>query len=654
MIADGAAGTMDPAFDAHALPAKAWTLALAQGWQTQTTMNAAVARAKQRVLPPAAGDCDATPAGQRTGLAPLWHRVRGPATALVATLFRIGWAVIDATHLRTDTGHTLNLLLDPACVVVAEVHQAVRRWRTRRLAHALPTIMPDKPDVDLSSTHSGCLDVFVNYSDVAARLVYGRNDKAGTKACMLWAPEHKASLKSAVVGGQWPQARLAGIPGWTNDPRCQLCQAAVGTLEHRHCCPATTPVGGWPGGTQAATAFVNGLGADRKRLLRTRGLLVAWFRVPARCAHDTLEWILPFSGDRSPSDPDLIWVVDGSLYDEDRCFARRTGFGVVLIDGAGALVAAARGRPPHWIRDAAGAELWAVQVATALAATTPLLVTDCKGIVDAVQGLPEATIGPTKMLARAWRCVCTNLDWDFQAARRNFRWMPSHGSISSVGEVRDSHGQPITQALWRANRLADALAKSCACADRLPQWATAVVKLASNAVKEQAALLGVVTHAANNHVLHSVDPATGSVVTVHQRDATGSKQLYKVRARGADQSDGPATATYFPSPGSMAMCTDDQQQQECTSVPQHGCEPAGCGPRRKISSCKAQRSRTLRAREHARDAANSAAQVGRWLATKAGTGQGASASTQDGTAADRLAALRQRVRARALNGALGC
>ena len=270
----------------------------------------------------------------------------------------------------------------------------------------------------------------MDFSEVLSNLVNGTRPVAGRKACPLWRPEHKAYLKSAIVGGQWPQARLAKVPGWTDDPRCQLCEAAIGTLEHRHKCPVTQPSEGWPQGTKQAQDFLASLSSERRSLLSTRGLLLTPIRVPHRATHDTLEWIMPFSGPRTPADPDLTWVVDGSLYDEARRFARRTGFGIVVIDPDGNLIACARGKPPRWIRDAAGAESWAVQTVTALTLSTPWLVTDCKGIIDAIAGTPDATVTPHKMLARTWRQICANLDWDFTEARERMVWMPSHEAIT--------------------------------------------------------------------------------------------------------------------------------------------------------------------------------------------------------------------------------
>ena len=33
------------------------------------------------------------------------------------------------------------------------------------------------------------------------------------------------------------QARIAKVPGWSDDPICQLCRKEVGTLAHRIVCP---------------------------------------------------------------------------------------------------------------------------------------------------------------------------------------------------------------------------------------------------------------------------------------------------------------------------------------------------------------------------------------------------------------------------------
>ena len=70
------------------------------------------------------------------------------------------------------------------------------------------------------------------------------------------------------------------MPSWNiTDSSCQLCKSAPGTIEHRFDCPATRPPGGWPAPPPEAAELSDGLGAQRRQWLRTRGLLV--LRIPA-------------------------------------------------------------------------------------------------------------------------------------------------------------------------------------------------------------------------------------------------------------------------------------------------------------------------------------------------------------------------------------
>ena len=61
---------------------------------------------------------------------------------------------------------------------------------------------------------------------------------------------------------------------------------------------------------------------------------------------------------------DAQWFIDGSLLDESRRLARRTGFGIVVVETTGMLLAFGKGVPSSWVFDAVGAELWAFSVVT--------------------------------------------------------------------------------------------------------------------------------------------------------------------------------------------------------------------------------------------------------------------------------------------------
>eukprot|EP00973_Karenia_brevis_P035504 4893570-Karenia_brevis.AAC.1 len=114
-------------------------------------------------------------------------------------------------------------------------------------------------------------------------------------------------------------------------------------------------MGGWQPQPEECKGVSATTSAARLELLSTRGLYAMKVRVPARPSCDTFRWTLEPSvqahGDK--------WFIDGSLFDEAKRYARRTGFGIVVLDASGSLIGLACGVPPAWIKDAAGAELWA-------------------------------------------------------------------------------------------------------------------------------------------------------------------------------------------------------------------------------------------------------------------------------------------------------
>jgi len=184
------------------------------------------------------------------------------------------------------------------------------------------------------------------------------------------------------------------------------------------------------------------------------------------------------------------------------------------------------GEPPAWIVDAAGAELWAYFTVLSLNAGIPNVVTDCKGILDSLQKEPGHTTGPKKALARTWQFIRHVLDDDFAAARDKLCWMPSHQSASNLAGSIASNGEPVTTLMWRANRLADALAKGIASRHRLPNWALSLVKSAGTLVKHQAARLGTATYLANNYE-EQVTLEGGAVVKRFRRDSTAKRPHFK-------------------------------------------------------------------------------------------------------------------------------
>ena len=138
--------------------------------------------------------------------------------------------------------------------------------------------------------------------------------------------------------------------------------------------------------------------------------------------------------------------------------------------------------------------------------------------------------------------IRNNIDDDFSAARERFIWMPSHESVTAIGSTLHSQGQPITATMWRANRLADALAKTAADRDRLPRWVTRWVKTAATAAREAAALLGVVTFAANN-LATEISLPDGRKRTVQLRDSCGGDRPPWKKRRAGDTLAGTVDTT---------------------------------------------------------------------------------------------------------------
>lgn len=237
---------------------------------------------------------------------------------------------------------------------------------------------------------------------------------------------------------------------------------------------------------------------------------------------------------------DATWFIDGSSHDEFKRIARRTGFGVVLVSSTGTLLAYGAGEPPHWIVDAAGAEAWAYYFVLSHCSWIPKVVTDCKGILDTLSNEPSSATGYKKALARTWQHIRHTLDDDFPSARCKLVWMPSHVTAANFGSFRDSTGSFITATMWRANRLADALAKHVASRHRLPAYAMDAVKTAKTLVRYHAAKLGVATYRAN-HFEVQVSTDGGGTCTRVFRDSVAQRPF--CRTSGSARSSGETAAT---------------------------------------------------------------------------------------------------------------
>jgi hypothetical protein len=506
---DAGGGSLDPAFDAHVLPIQTWALAWWQQWQPAAQLCGALEEAILKLS--SARDS-------------VWRRVVGPATTLVASAWRMGWTFRGSTALVDDLGQVYDVTLDPPVVVADAARRSVRRWRFKRICKIFPSLVPGAPDMVAASrpdddkgrgwSSAGAEAIVIDMSDALGRLL--RPGKASCKLVKLWERADAPYLLSAVSGGQWPQARLAATRKWVDDSRCQLCMTQTGTLDHRHSCDATRPLDGWQAAPGTAVELENSLCSERRLLLRTRGLLALKVVVPPAVRHDTFEWLRapPPDGDSGT----WVWYIDGSLVDEPRRFARRTGFAIVVLGEHGELVAFGFGRPPTWAMTAAAAEAWAYYKVVADNPSPPTTVTDCLEVLKTLTGGWQAASGGKMRLARVWRMTFGVLEDQAELAASRLEWMPAHTAMAAIGVAKKSSGRTVTARDWRANRLVDVLAKAAAVFDRIPPGFMKRVEAAGTLAEHAAAMLGVVTRAANNYKVEFVR-SDGSTACKNVRDS---------------------------------------------------------------------------------------------------------------------------------------
>jgi hypothetical protein len=224
--------------------------------------------------------------------------------------------------------------------------------------------------------------------------------------------------------------------------------------------------------------------------------------------------------------------MDGSMFEGAWEDFRAIGFALVLVTGCGDLAAYGFGVPPSWCRTAAAAEAWALYEALAQEPFAPRLRTDCQSLLATAREGEVQAIAASRPLARVWRLIANTLDGDLESLVSSGRlvWMPAHQQLSAIDSKSLSNGKLLTGVDWRANRLVDALAKVAAASRRAPLAVRRLLESAVAAVKHSAALLGVVTHAANNHKAPFQRP-DGSWSSRTLRDAQQPVQQVRKRRR---------------------------------------------------------------------------------------------------------------------------
>ena len=159
---------------------------------------------------------------------------------------------------------------------------------------------------------------------------------------------------------------------------------------------------------------------------------------------------------------------DGSLMDNDAALqghCRALGWSFVVVDGDGVMIDVAHGRPPDWIDNIFGAELWAAQMAvTLILPGSARVLTDCESVRIGCQRGSKWTTAPGRVYARIWAVIHATGD---SADLAPVIWMPAHAAEWQVGSARKGDGSVVTATDRIANDLADRFAKAAAEAHRV-------------------------------------------------------------------------------------------------------------------------------------------------------------------------------------------
>jgi hypothetical protein len=482
--------TVDPAYAAHVVPARQWAFACWEGWVDRGKMQRAFDKAKCKLA-------DASSSG--------WARVNGPAAAFINTMKRIEWECLSPFLLVDDTGYQWDTLKDSPTAIAQAVSRSVDRWKLDRVLKIVPSAKPDSSDVqvDLFSSAAdtvqfvpgGMKTVIIDVSSKLRALHKCTN--AVTMMVPEWSQQCRQSLYSATTNGQWPQVRRAKLPGFVGNDLCQLCYNSKGTTDHRLQCPVTTPANGWTRRPRAAEMLWSKINVNRRRALQTQAVMAV--RAPVPVSQEENGWVW-WPGQPDHDDTDLLWVFDGSCKYAAQWHLARTGCGVVVMSRRGDFVACAAATPPSWIKKSSEAETWALYLILRDAISPPRMLTDCMSLIQtASRGTRYATAGRNSA-ARVWGLIAEALDGSITQLCHNNRlnWLPAHKSLTAAISRQKSDGSPVKAWEWRANALADALAKFGAPDCAVAKKACEVIKSAGAALQHSAAILGAATHAANN------------------------------------------------------------------------------------------------------------------------------------------------------------
>ena len=429
----------DPAFAAHEGPIVAWARAMWECWLPQKMMHCMVRRARVALVK-----------ARRP-----WSSVKGPGAAAVATAARIGWTVIDAATAYTDAGREVCFLRDSPAMVALLVQDSVRRWRWNRVCGSM----------------AGEVQKEVVWQPVAQLLKSGRY-WTSNREDVLQGPRlsngEKASLRSAVAGGQWPQAKLFQA-NLADHPHCLLCLhngiEVAGTLRHRLQCPviadrASAPRGDVVGAIlcclsqgeagSMATAASNDDAAGIASLKLEKAIFVQR-KVTLPLPEESTEWIMG----EPTLEEGLTVYLDGSMIDGPDDSTAVLGWSAVVMRDR-EVKAIVRGVTPGYVRSVPASEMWALAMATLhFGATFTKYFTDCKAVRDIARSGKERATAASQVNARIWLIIFNHTD-DLVPL---IEWLPSHKGREGIGMIRIGDGSMLTfeqtgkEISWRTSML---------------------------------------------------------------------------------------------------------------------------------------------------------------------------------------------------------
>ena len=163
-------------------------------------------------------------------------------------------------------------------------------------------------------------------------------------------------------------------------------------------------------------------------------------------------------------------------------------------------------------------------------------------LATASTGTANAT-APTRPHAHIWCRISAILSEDVAVLtnRGLLTWMPAHGSMATIGHAVKSDGNLVSALDWRANRLADGLAKDAAGSHPVGRRSLQELAVAQDLVRHECAVLGAATYASNHHEI-IVTSSDGRQCKRTIRDSAARKRQGDQRRDNASASSAPAAS----------------------------------------------------------------------------------------------------------------